>query len=370
METKYNILIVDDNPINIKVLMDSLAKPEYKLLSATSGQKALMIAEKVKPNLVLLDINMPGLNGYDTCKALKENEITKDIPVIFLSALNEVGNKVHGFNVGGVDYITKPFQREEVLVRVETQIKISELHRKTVAQKEEIYSLLHILTHDILNQIMLIDISSTLVETEQNLDDNGKLRISTIQQTVRNISTLISKIKSITRIDEGKYQFDKVNIGAKEIEKEIETVFEHRMKEKNLEFEFDINSDCDEKFICVDPVIFLNTIVDNLISNSIKFSFENSKILLKAEKDEKESRLIVRDYGTGMTSKHLEKIFKTNVNTTMTGTKGERGTGYGMPLVKRYTEALGGSIKVESTFKEDGVEDHGTTMILSFPWSE
>ena len=132
MDHKYSLLIVDDNPINIKVLMDSLGKPEYKLLSATNGQKALMIAEKVIPDLVLLDINMPGLNGYETCKALKENEVTEHIPVIFLSALNEVGNKVHGFNVGAVDYITKPFQREEILVRVKTQLQIADLHRKTL----------------------------------------------------------------------------------------------------------------------------------------------------------------------------------------------------------------------------------------------
>jgi len=364
MEPKHSILIVDDNPINIKVLMDSLGKPEYRLLSATNGQKALMIAEKVIPDLILLDINMPGLNGYDTCKKLKENEQTKGIPVIFLSALNEVGNKIHGFNVGAVDYITKPFQRDEILVRVRTQIKISELHKKSLKQKEEISSILHILSHDILNQIMLIDVSATLLDGEIQTTPETEKRLGVIQSTVQNIAELISKINTITRLEEGKYEFESAPLSTKRIRAEVEKVFSHRATEKNISFEFEMNDI--EDFIHVDHVIFFNTILNNIISNAIKFSFPDSKIKISAIKNDECSVLRVQDFGTGMTEEQLANVFRTDRNTTTTGTQGERGTGYGMPLIKRYTEAQKGQIKIESSHIEVSPNEHGTTIELSF----
>lgn len=127
-ENQVKILIVDDNPVNCRVLVNSLEEfEEYKLLVAHNGVKAVAIAEKVFPDLLLLDINMPEMNGFEVCEHLKSNPETRDIPIIFLSALDDIDSKIKGFNVGGVDYVTKPFHREEVLKRVETQIKIRRL---------------------------------------------------------------------------------------------------------------------------------------------------------------------------------------------------------------------------------------------------
>ncbi len=134
--TKDNILIVDDLPANLQFLNSILAKRSYQVRPAINGQVALKIIKKALPDLILLDIQMPGINGYEVCEQLKADDKTHEIPVIFISALSEVFDKVKAFSVGGVDYITKPFQAEEVLARVETHLKIHHLQQQLAAQNE------------------------------------------------------------------------------------------------------------------------------------------------------------------------------------------------------------------------------------------
>lgn len=134
-----NILIVDDKPDNLRLLSTMLASYGYQVRKAISGQVALQGAQTAPPDLILLDINMPQMNGYEVCEKLKTIEKTKDIPVIFISALDDVLEKVKAFQVGGVDYITKPFQLEEVLVRVENQLSLRSLQRKLQEQARELH---------------------------------------------------------------------------------------------------------------------------------------------------------------------------------------------------------------------------------------
>ena len=135
---KDNILIVDDLPANLQFLNSILVERGYQVRPAINGQVALKIAQKSLPDLILLDIQMPGLNGYEVCERLKDDEKTRDIPVIFISALSEVFDKVKAFSVGGVDYITKPFQAEEVLARVDTHLKLCHLQRQLAEQNERL----------------------------------------------------------------------------------------------------------------------------------------------------------------------------------------------------------------------------------------
>ncbi len=121
------ILLVDDNPTNLQVLFQTLEGQGYKLLIAKSGKDALKIARKAQPHLVLLDIMMPGMDGYETCRKLKEDPDTRESAVIFLSALDDTKDKVRGLEQGAVDFITKPFQGEEVLARVDTHLTIQRL---------------------------------------------------------------------------------------------------------------------------------------------------------------------------------------------------------------------------------------------------
>lgn len=141
----FDILIVDDTPENIRFLSTMLADQGYQVRKALTGKMALTAAQATTPDLILLDINMPQMNGYETCEQLKQNEATASVPVIFLSALNDVVDKVKAFQVGGVDFITKPFQFEEVLVRIQTHLQIqvlqSQLHLKNSQLEKALESL-------------------------------------------------------------------------------------------------------------------------------------------------------------------------------------------------------------------------------------
>ncbi|HBL11048.1 MAG TPA: hypothetical protein DD379_06510, partial [Cyanobacteria bacterium UBA11162] len=128
--TKGNILVVDDTPANLNILTEILSRKGYKVRLAPSGKLALRSIEFAPPDLILLDIMMPEMDGYQVCKILKASEKTKDIPIIFISALYEVLDKMKAFSLGGVDYITKPFEVEEVLVRIENQLSIRRLSQQ------------------------------------------------------------------------------------------------------------------------------------------------------------------------------------------------------------------------------------------------
>jgi two-component system, LuxR family, sensor kinase FixL len=132
------ILLVDDNPINLQILYKTLQGSGYRLLVAKNGETALEIAERVRPSLVLLDIMMPGLDGFEVCRRLKQNPVTVDVAVIFLSALDDSVAKVRGFAVGGVDYIAKPFQADEVVARVRTHVKIHRLELQLARRNSEL----------------------------------------------------------------------------------------------------------------------------------------------------------------------------------------------------------------------------------------
>lgn len=166
---QIRILIVEDNPVNVKVLMSSLEEFKYKLLVAQTGTRALNIAVKTVPELILLDVNLPEMNGFEVCAALKQNKATKDVPIIFLSALDDVDSKVKGLSLGAVDYITKPFYKEEVVKRVETQIEIFKLTQNLREQKRELEkknSKLQMVL-DILNQVQ-----SNIKQSFQRISDS------------------------------------------------------------------------------------------------------------------------------------------------------------------------------------------------------
>ena len=138
MDRNADILLVDDTLDNLRVLTALLRERGYDVRGVTTGSAALMGAAAQPPDLILLDINMPGMNGYEVCQKLKENPQTQPVPIIFISALNEVFDKVKAFTVGGVDYITKPFQVEEVFARIENQLKIQRLQSQLSKRNQQL----------------------------------------------------------------------------------------------------------------------------------------------------------------------------------------------------------------------------------------
>ncbi len=141
--SRGNVLVVDDTLVNLRILTEMLAAHGYKVRPVTSGPQALLAAIAAPPDLVLLDINMPGMTGYEVCQRLKEHDLTRDVPVIFMSARDEVIDKIRAFEVGGVDYVTKPFHLEELLARVATHVSLRTLQRQIAEEKHRTDGLLY-----------------------------------------------------------------------------------------------------------------------------------------------------------------------------------------------------------------------------------
>jgi PAS domain S-box-containing protein len=157
------ILVVDDTPASVGMLQAALEQENYQVLIATSGEKALERINLIDPDLILLDIMMPGIDGYETCLQLKSNLKTKDVPIIFLSALSETFDKVRAFSIGGVDYLTKPVEPEELLIRVKTHIRLNQLERELQFNNIELENRVTIRTSE------LIQANKTLIEKEERL---------------------------------------------------------------------------------------------------------------------------------------------------------------------------------------------------------
>jgi class 3 adenylate cyclase len=198
-------LIVDDIPTNLRILYDYLAQFDFEIFSAKSGEKVLKMITQIKPDIILLDVMMPGIDGFETCRRLKENEETREIPVIFMTALSDTKSKVKGFEVGGVDYITKLLQQEEVLARVNTHLTIRDQQKKLEAQKEELRQL-----NASKDRLLLNILPSKIVEY---LKTNGK----TEPETFENVSVFFSDFVGFTKISS--------NLDSKRVIDELSDIF-------------------------------------------------------------------------------------------------------------------------------------------------
>lgn len=206
------ILIVDDMPDNLILLRDILRESGYDLHTCNSGQHALDTLEEITPDLLLLDVNMPDMDGYAVCKHLKDSPKWAAIPIIFLSAMDSTLDKVKAFRTGGVDYITKPFEVIEVLARVETQLAIYHQHREIerLQQKDHLIAeklsafvtdTIKNTSHDLKNPLSGINIAVHLMERHGRLDDEmGQTYLNNIRRDVQRMSTLIEELITVAKI--------------------------------------------------------------------------------------------------------------------------------------------------------------------------
>ncbi|MGA9379667.1 MAG: response regulator, partial [Phormidium sp.] len=179
LQYKADILIVDDTPDNLRLLSNMLMSQGYQVRKAINGQLALKGVQISQPDLILLDINMPEINGYEVCKNLKAGEKTRHIPVIFISALDETLDKVKAFQVGGVDYITKPFQLEEVLARVENQLTIHQLQKQLYQQNAQL-QLEIIERQKVEEEIRFLFTTTQLISRSVDFDDALKVTLKQV----------------------------------------------------------------------------------------------------------------------------------------------------------------------------------------------
>lgn len=358
MTHKANILIVDDLPENLKLLTELIRDDNYYVRPVTSGQLALTAAQAIPPDLILLDINMPVMDGFEACQKLKSCDKTKHIPIIFLSANHDAANIIKGFKCGAVDYITKPFHTTEVLVRIKTHLDLQFSKNIILQQNHKQHELIHILCHDLLNSVGAIQSILEMKKEGGTLSEEDKLMLMASSNAVE----VIDSVRQIKGIDEGKVNIELRLLTLKELIATSRSLLNEKLQQKNIKLLVDVGENLT---IVAESVSFINSVLNNLLTNAIKFSFPGSRIIISAKQLEQTIRFSVQDFGIGMPESLKNDIFEVEKITTRKGTNGELGTGFGMPLVKRFVLAYGGEIEINSLEQTDESEEHGTEIILT-----
>jgi len=345
--TKYNILIVDDIPANLQFLNLLLAKRGYQARPAINGRVALKIAQKTLPDLILLDIQMPGMDGYEVCKRLKADDKTGEIPVIFISALSEVLDKVKAFSVGGVDYITKPFQEEEVLARIKTHLMLQTQKKQLIQLDQEKNEFLGMAAHDLKNPLSAIKGYSEEIEeychemtTEEIVELSGLIKNSSTK-----MFTLITNLLDVNQIESGKIKLDLVNVDILPIVESVVRDYTKTAKEKEINLHF--SSEGSNFHVYVD-VNLVGQILDNIISNAVKYSPLGKNVYINLIANENKIRCEVKDEGYGLSADDLGKLFGKFNRLSTKPTGGEHSTGLGLFIVKKLVEAMNAKIWCES----------------------
>jgi len=363
MESDLNrgsILIVDDTPENLTVLRQILTQNDYRVRPAIGGDAALRTIQADQPDLILLDIVMPGMDGYEVSRRLKADEKTRDIPIIFISALTEIDDKMRAFAEGGVDYITKPFQNEEVLARVRTQMVIREKNDTIRRQYAEQQELLHVLCHDLANPL------GSVLSTLEILDapEEFKGLKSALMAATQNGLDIIGLVRQLRQFEVNKSELKLKSVFLAVLIKESELILNNQLTAKNITLKVDVPADLTVR---VETISFVNSVLNNLLTNAIKFSYSGSSVDISAQRKNEQAVLTIQDRGIGIPSDILADLFIIGQCTQRAGTEKESGTGFGMPLVKKFIRAYGGDIQVQSQSEEDSPENHGTTIILTLP---
>jgi two-component system, sensor histidine kinase and response regulator len=335
------ILVIDDQAPNIQVVGQLLARAGYEIVPALNGEEGLQRAKASPPDLVLLDMRMPGMSGFDVLKALKADVETRDVPVIFLTADDDRDTLSRAFADGAVDYITKPFVAKELLGRVNTHVDLKQSRdtlRRFVDEKQQ---MVETIAHDLRNYFANIQFAGDmlrdpelplaarlrLVESIRTSSDSGVLFLQALldHQNAQEKGILVHKLS------------------ASELLNETVLLLSRAAESKDISVKVILNED----FIVCGHHGGVLHVLQNLLSNALKFSPPNSQVTLTAAKFGKRGRISVVDQGPGISKQDQERLFQRYVRLSATPTDGESSTGLGLALAKQRARTMDGDLWYE-----------------------
>lgn len=363
----YKILIVDDVVSNVLLLKVLLKNEKFKTVTASDGLEAIQQAEKELPDLILLDVMMPQMDGFETAMHLKNNPATAGIPIIFLTALNSTQDIVKGFQAGANDFITKPFNKEELLVRVNHQISLvaakklilerTEELRKTIVGRDKLYS---VIAHDLRSPLASIKMVLNMMVLGLSEDVIGKEMYQMLQMvnhSTEDVFSLLDNLLKWTKSQIGKLNVVYQDFRIDEVVEGVLDIFSLVSKSKNIQL---VNDSIDTVTVHAD-VDMVKTILRNLLSNALKFSYEGSQIIIGSQVETDIVIVSVKDSGKGMSAEDKEKLLKTETHFSRYGTNNEEGSGLGLLLCQDFAIKNGGDLWFESE------EGKGSTFFFSIP---
>lgn len=365
--SEYKILIVDDVMSNVLLLKVLLTNEKFAIATASNGRQALEQVEKENPDLVLLDVMMPDMSGFEVAQHLKSNPNTADIPIIFLTALNSTADIVKGFQVGANDFISKPFNKEELIIRVTHQIslvaakrlilsKTEELQR-TIAGRDKLYS---VIAHDLRSPMgsikMVLNMLILNLPSEKIGAEMYEL-LTMANQTTEDVFSLLDNLLKWTKSQIGKLNVVYQDVDLVEVTDGVIEIFSMVASLKKIR----IREMKPEKMMVNADIDMLKTVVRNLLSNAIKFSKENSEVLVKMEEVDGMAVVSVQDYGCGIIEEGQKKLLHTDTHFSTFGTNNEEGSGLGLLLCKDFVVKNGGKLWFTSK------EGEGSIFSFSIP---
>ena len=348
------ILLVDDNPTNIRVAAKILRQENYNISFAQNGRDALQKAGSINFDTILLDIMMPGMDGYEVCEKLKSNPLTRQVPVIFLTAKTETENVVRAFELGGADYVTKPFNSQELLARVETQVRL----KKSLESLEKVNKdltdanntkdkMFSIISHDLLGPIGNIKESlEVIVSGEVTMDEkNMQSFLQSVWASVGSSYSLLENLLFWARSQQGRLAHKPKKINLSTLIKDTIHLLKGVASQKSIQLKSNLQT---EEMVFADRNA-VKTILRNLMSNAIKFTEANGLITIDAKKQDDGFLLIsLADNGIGMDQKTKDNLFQKLKNEPRWGTDGEKGVGLGLVITREFVEKHRGTIWVNS----------------------
>jgi len=359
MSEKKQILIVDDIRDNLKVVYNFLKVEDYRIALAIDGMNALQVLEKNSIDLILLDVMMPKMNGLEVCKIIKSKEEWRDIPIIFLTAKNQPEDIVAGFKAGGVDYIIKPFNKDELMVRVKTHLELRDAKQKIINMNKTRDKLYSIIAHDIKSPFS--SICQTLYAIENGYFDINSNDFREIVQDLgmraKETMLLLENLLSWTRSHSNDISIHPMMTNIHFLLNDTVNLLMLNAQEKNIH----INLQSSEIDFALCDEVSIYTVFRNLLSNAIKFTPDNGHIKIHTIKDENYLNISFEDTGIGMSNEIIEKIFIKDEHHSTQGTQKEKGTGLGLFMVKDFIKKNNGLIDVKSKPEE------GTTITVSLP---
>jgi signal transduction histidine kinase len=342
------ILVVDDTPVNLQVVADVLSHAGYRIQVAEDGESAIELANTCKPDLILLDIMMPQMDGFETCKRLKSHQNTKAIPILFMTAVSNIADKIKGFELGAVDYIVKPFQQEEVLARVQTHLTLSKQKRDLEKLLEERNQFMNMAIHDLRNPIFAIIGWSKLGGMSPKLDEAHGM-LDRIQDASNWLYHALNHFLTLQNLSA---QQDKPKAAPFDLRRLLKlAIDQHRVsaEKKNIKLLCDPPQSLEK---VVGNNASTHQIVSNYLSNAIKYSPLGSSVVVAANSNYRCWRVEVKDQGPGIPVEERSMLFKEFARISSLSTGGETGARLGLAIVKKLAEAQGG--KAGADFPESG----------------
>jgi len=372
MENKPKILIVDDIITNIQLLTTVLSVQGYQIYEAITGHEAIIKAQELIPDLILLDIMMPDMDGYEVAKGILQEPKTKGIPIIFITGLQtqEFINK--GLKLGAVDYITKPFNTIELLSRVKTHVELKQSRDRILDQNNQLLAYQEQLRLQMDNKNKFFSIIASdlnvgfssfmglvqvLTQEHSHMNENERsLILKNVCNSGFSLLNVLNKLTTWSQIQTNSLNLQIIQIKLKSI---VEgSIF--RYAEKSFNKGIKIESVIDPSIEIFVDYQYMDIILDNIIENAIKFSNKDNTINITANVEDNTIELIIKDSGIGINADDMEKLFRIDLKFSNLGTKSEHGVGLGLILIKSLLDIMDNTINITSK------EGEGTTVTLKF----